>query len=469
MKNADLFINETDFGDLDLSSAVGHLRQALRFETISHTDKALTDLSRFDALHAFLRESYPHILARGTWEYIGHSLLITLPGDDPALRPALLMAHQDVVPVVPGTLSDWKHGPFSGDLADGYIWGRGAMDIKQMLIAIMESAEYLLKRGERFKRPVLLAFGDDEETASQGARRIAQTLMDRGVTLEYVLDEGAGDVTDAADYGAPGTYICPIGIYEKGYGDLELSVAGTGGHSSTPFFGTSLGILAGAVADILRHPPEPFLSDAVKATLGLLKDRIVTPPMDRWALETDRYAQDILAHFKARQSLFHQVQTTFAPTMITGGSSAANVMPGDMRAVINIRMTPKDTPESLLKRYREIVDPRVSLRWLQQIGASVPSDIESYGYRRLKETLEHYFDRLVFVPAQNKGATDARSYECICRAVMRFGPFLEEEDVSREGIHGVNERISVRAFAQGIRVLTRLIMNTAIDPLEQIK
>ena len=203
--NADLFQNESDYGDLDYSRAAAHLQEALRFRTASYMDTSRMDYGEFDAFHDFLKKSYPHILAEGEWEEVGHSLLIRLPGSDPALKPALFMAHQDVVPVIPGTEKDWLHDAYSGDLADGYIWGRGALDIKEMLIAIMESAEYLLSRGESFRRTVYLAFGEDEETLSYGAIHLCEVLQARGVELEFVLDEGAGDVTDAADYGAPGT------------------------------------------------------------------------------------------------------------------------------------------------------------------------------------------------------------------------------------------------------------------------
>ena len=463
MNNADLFINETDYPDLNISSAAAHLQNALRFQTVSHLDAARTDYSQFDALHAFLRESYPHLSAHAVWEEIGHNLLITLKGTDDDLRPALLMAHQDVVPIIPGTEGDWIHRPYSGDMADGYIWGRGAMDIKQMLIAIMESAEYWLSKGAKFARTLYLAFGDDEETSSLGARAIVDVLASRGITLEFVLDEGAGDVTDAADYGAPGTLVCPIGMYEKGYGDLRIRAASRGGHSSNPFHGTSLGDLAESITDILRNAPEPRLSEAVRQALKLLAPRITEKPMADWVKEPEQHEPEILGWFCQRESLYHQVRTTLAPTMVTGGSPAANVMPRDMEAVINIRMIPEDTPDSLLEAFRRAVNGRVSIDWIQQISASVPSLMDAYGYNCLKRTLEHYFDRLVFIPAQNKGATDARWYECICRCVMRFGPFLEEEDISREGVHGVNERISVRAFAQGIRVLTHLIELTCIS------
>ena len=459
MKNADLFQNETDYADLDYAGAERRLSRALRIPTVSYMDTDRIDGGTFEALHRLLRESYPRVMAAGRREEIGRSLLITLPGTDESLRPALFMAHQDVVPIQPGTEGDWRHAPFSGDIAEGYIWGRGAMDIKQMLIAILESAEYLLGKGA-FRRTVLLAFGDDEESRSQGARDIAALLQRRGITPEFVLDEGAGDVTDAADFGAPGTLICAVGTYEKGYGDLKLSVKGRGGHSSNPFRGTSLGILARAITAILDDPPPAHLSDALRRTLTRLAPRITEAPMRDWVRDMDAHEGEILDWCLAHESLYHQVRTTLAPTMISGGSAAGNVMPQNMEAVINCRLAPPDTPESLLEYFRARVPEEVELSWVQKIGPSRPSDPDSYGYRSLQSVLEHYFRDLIFVPVQNRGATDARSYECVCPCCLRFGPFLEEEEVSSEGVHGTNERISLRAYHQGIRVITRL-META--------
>lgn len=462
MKNADLFRHEDDYPDLDTARAAEHLAEAVRCPTVSYVDVSQIDYSAFDRLQDFLRAAFPFVWERGAWEKIGHSLLIKLPGSDPDLKPALFMAHQDVVPVVPGTEKDWLHGPFSGDIADGYIWGRGAMDIKQMLIAEMESAEYLLKKGLTFKRTVYFAFAEDEETVSTGARAMAAVLKDRGEEMEFVLDEGAGDVTDAADWGAPGTLICPIGTYEKGYGDMKLSVKSRGGHSSNPFHGTSLGRLARAVAAVLGDPPEPRISGAVMSSLKALEPLITEEPMRTWAKEPEKHGAELTEWFMARESLYHLVSTTVAPTMITPGAPAGNVMPQDMEAVINFRMIPEDTPEKLLEKYTALLGPDVGVSWVQKIAASVPSEIGSYGYRALKKTLERYFDRLMFIPAQNRGATDARNYECLSRCVMRFGPFLEEEDVSAGGVHGTNERISPRAFFQGIRVLTRLMEDTCV-------
>lgn len=466
MKNADLFRYENDYPDLDWKRAVDHLRQAVRFRTVSYMDTGRIDGSQFAAFHRFLRESYPLLSRHAAWEEIGRSLLITLSGRDPNLRPGMFMAHQDVVPVVPGTEKDWIHDPFSGDLSDGYIWGRGTMDIKQMLIGELEAAEYLLSQGRNPERTVIFAFGEDEETRSTGAMAIASELERRGIELEYILDEGSGDVTDAADWGAPGVLICTIGMYEKGYADLRLSVRSQGGHSSNPFRGTSLGKLAEAITEVLRHPASPSLSDAVLISLQTLSPRM-QEPMKTWASRPNDFEKEILAWFDGHESLYHLTRTTIAPTMISGGAPAGNIMPQDMSAVINFRLIPKDTPESLMNAYRAILPDEVDLFWEQQICASNPSDTRSMGYRALKRTLEHYFDQLVFLPTQNRGATDARNYEKRCRCVMRFGPFLEEEDISAEGIHGTNERISVRAYAQGIRVLTRMMEDTCFAREEQ--
>lgn len=462
MKNADLFRHESDYQDLNADQAVVHLSQALQFKTISYLDTSRIDYSQFKALHRYIQESYPCVMDHCIFEVVDHSILITLPGTDAALKPALFMAHMDVVPVVAGTEKDWTHDPFSGDVSDGYIWGRGALDIKQMMIGILESAEYLLRHQRTFRRTVYFAFGQDEETCSSGNIAISNLLKKRGVELEFVMDEGAGDVMDASDYGAPGTLISTIGVYEKGYLDMSLSVKARGGHSSNPFHGTSLGAIAQGIHDVVSHPPKPNLSDAVRRTLHLLAPYITNAPMKDWIADIDAHQEEILAWYMQHESLYHQVSTTIAPTMIQGGSPAGNVMPQDMKAVINFRLSPPDTPETVLSHYRSILQADVAIDSVQAISASVPSELDSYGYPKLKEVLEHYFAPLIFIPAQNRGATDARFYEQICRCVMRFGPFLEEEDLSAEGVHGTNERISIRAYLQGIRVLIRMMENTCI-------
>ena len=164
-KITDFFALEGNYPDLDAEGAVARLSQAIQCRTINYADHSLTDYSEFDKLHAHMKASYPHVMRTGVFERLGHhAVLITLHGSDETLRPCLYMSHQDVVPVVEGTEQDWTYPAFSGAVADGYIWGRGTLDIKEQVFGVLEAAEYLLARGRTFRRTAYLAFGDDEET-----------------------------------------------------------------------------------------------------------------------------------------------------------------------------------------------------------------------------------------------------------------------------------------------------------------
>ena len=462
----DFFAHEDDFPDLDSTGAAKRLSRAIQCRTINCADHSLTDFGEFDKLHALIRDSYPHVMAAGTFEVIGHhSLLITLPGSDASLRPCLFMSHQDVVPVVEGTEDDWTHPAFSGAIADGYIWGRGTLDIKNQVFGCLEAAEYLLAHGKRFARTVYLSFGDDEETLNLGARALAETLQSRGVTLEFVLDEGGGKIENGAPYGAPDTYLSPVDLMEKGYADLELSVKSRGGHSSRPFGGTSLGHLSQAIARIVESPFPVKLTPVMAGAFQALAPYITEEPLKSLAEDVEGNAGAIAAICAQRRELFPFVTTTIAPTVIRGSSAACNVMPQDMSAVVNFRIAEGETVEELLAHVRAAIgDETVSLRFLQANDPSATARTDGYGYAKLTEAMGRYFRDVVFVPSLTAGATDAHHYEIICDTCLRCSPFMAPpEDVAR-GVHGTDERISLRSYAQGIRVLIHLMDTAAIHP-----
>ena len=462
----DFFAHEDDFPDLDSTGAAKRLSRAIQCRTINCADHSLTDFGEFDKLHALIRESYPHVMAAGTFEVIGHhSLLITLPGSDASLRPCLFMSHQDVVPVVEGTEDDWTHPAFSGAIADGYIWGRGTLDIKNQVFGCLEAAEYLLAHGKTFARTVYLSFGDDEETLNLGARALAETLQSRGVTLEFVLDEGGGKIENGAPYGAPDTYLSPVDLMEKGYADLELSVKSRGGHSSRPFGGTSLGHLSQAIARIVENPFPVKLTPVMVGAFKALAPYITEEPLRSLVQDVEGNAGAIAHICAQRRELFPFVTTTIAPTVIRGSSAACNVMPQDMSAVVNFRIAEGETVEELLAHVRAAIgDETVSLRFLQANDPSATARTDGYGYAKLTEAMGRYFRDVVFVPSLTAGATDAHHYEIICDTCLRCSPFMAPpEDVAR-GVHGTDERISLRSYAQGIRVLIHLMDIAAIAP-----
>ena len=454
----DYFSAEDAYSDLDIERAAATLAEAVRCRTINYADHSQTDFREFDRLQELIRRRFPAIMAAGSFELVGHSVLITLPGTDTELLPCLYMSHQDVVPVVAGTESDWTHGPFSGEIADGYLWGRGTLDIKEMVFGILEAAEYLLSRGYSFRRTAYLAFGDDEETLNLGAGAIAQTLQDRGIRLEFVLDEGGGTITDGAAFGAPGLPISAIDLMEKGYADLELSVKSRGGHSSRPFGGSSLEHLARAITAITDHPFPFTLSEPMIACFETLAPHITEEPLRSLCRNVRENTGAIAAYCASQADTFPLVTTTIAPTMIEGGSAACNVLPQNMRAVINFRLNHGETVDSLWARCAgAVTDEQVSLRFLQANDPSAAARSDGFGFRKLTESLSAFFPQVLFLPSMTAGATDAHNYECICDTCLRCSPFMAEiEDVSM-GVHGTNERISLRSYAQGIRVLIRMM------------
>ena len=220
------YAHEGDCPGLDYEGAERRLSAAISLPSVSGCE----DPAPFLGLHRLVREGYPAISRLGSIEAIGRSLLVTVPGIDPGLPGVLLLAHLDVVPV--SSPDAWERPPFSGHVDEEWIWGRGALDIKGMLVGELEAVEYLLERHGRPRRTVWLAFGHDEETASRGATAIASELAARGAHAAVALDEGVTSFSDGAPYGAPGTVVTDIGLSQKGYLDLEVSAAGRAGHSS---------------------------------------------------------------------------------------------------------------------------------------------------------------------------------------------------------------------------------------------
>lgn len=465
------FAHEDDYPDFDAAGACERLGEAIRFNTVN-SDPATADWHEFDRLHAWMRERFPHVMAAGTFEVIARgSVLITLPGTDDGLRPALFMAHQDVVPVVAGTEDDWSEPPFSGTVDDDFIWGRGTMDIKEMVAAELDAAEYVLARGGALRRTLYLAFGEDEESFNTGSDALAQTLQQRGVTLEYVWDEGGCTVGDGARFGAPDTPFLALELSEKGYVDLALSVQSDGGHSSNPYGGTSLGTLAQAIARIVEHPFPVHLPKLIAASFRALAPAITEEPFRSlvakaastgWA-DTEALAQACME----RPELFPLVTTTIAPTMIEGSSQQPNVMPQDMRAVVNFRLAPGTSVEDVVSHCRSVMgELPVTLEVIQGNDASAEGRYDGYGFTMLSSVLGRYFvdpatgEGLQCVPSISRGATDAHNYERICDTCMRFSPFLVTEDEEARGIHGTDERLPRRSYIQGIRAVIRMIEQT---------
>ena len=461
------FAHEDDFADLDEAGACERLGRVLSFPTISSMDAEAVDWQPFADLRAYMQQAWPCVFAAGKVELIDHSLLVTLAGSDPALKPVMLMGHMDVVPVVPGTEEDWTHAPFSGHVDDTYIWGRGAIDMKDQVAGILEAVEYALAHGWQHERTLLLAFGQDEETTQYGAGAIGRALEERGIELEYLIDEGDYRIVSAAEYAAGEGWLMHADLAEKGYADVVLRTRSEGGHSSNPYGGTSLEVLSRAIASICDIEWPTRVTDLLAAQLvelGLFT-------ADEIASNKDAIVRECLASKK----LYPLVTTTCAPTQIEGGSTGANVMPQDMWANINFRMLEGTSVADVVARCREAVatagladrvevelgpgssEPSPSPR-IGGPGLEAARSIAARYFRNPKGTEENgSSEPLAIVPSTVIGATDAANYQRICPECIRFSAFVVDDDECDRGVHGTNERITRRAYLQGIRFLIALL------------
>lgn len=433
-----------------------HLAAILRIQTISTGEDHLADHRAFGRMHAALEKIYPRLHAALHREVINqHSLLYTWVGANPDLEPVLLCAHLDVVPADPATLAEWSHLPFAGDVADGHVWGRGALDMKSTLTSLCEAVEGLIKTGYKPERTLLLAFGHDEELGGvHGAREIAALLAERGVRLAAVGDEG-GAIMNAS---IPGVQVpvALIGVAEKGYASLTLKVEGRPGHSSMPPRHTAIGVLARALARVEANPMPARLS-----MVRLMFDElgIFLPFSARLAFaNTWLLGGALRKRLESSPTTNALIRTTAAATLIHGGVKD-NVLPAEAAAVVNCRLLPGDQRIRVLEHYRKVIADeavQVSLEDDHSWEASVVSPVDSPVYRGLARTIRQVFPEAAVAPFLVSGATDSRHYLGLTPNVFRFSPMAMDSKLLTT-IHGIDERISVEALARMVMFYGELI------------
>ncbi|MGI6754769.1 MAG: M20/M25/M40 family metallo-hydrolase [Atopobiaceae bacterium] len=469
------FNHEDDYDDLDQEAVCARLGHILSIPTVDGPTPDTTNWQAFDELVAFFRKSYPHVFEAATFEQVDHSIILDIPGSDTNLKPFMFMGHMDVVPVIPGTETDWTHPAFSGVVDDEYIWGRGALDMKDHVTGALEAAEYVLSHKKSLARRLILCFGQDEETTQNGARYLAQHLADKGIELEFLVDEGDYEIVDAAQFGAPGTYGMRVSLAEKGYADIKLTARSAGGHSSNPFGGTSLSKLAEAISRVQNEAWPHQLTEIDQLMLRALAPIITEEPMASLVGHAGEKIMDnadaLVEHFLSKKELYPLVTTTVAPTMIEGGSSQANVMPQDMSATINFRMLPGHTAQQVYERVCELVADlgvEVELVGASMNDASRISRADGLGFKALERVAARYFvdpdtrEPIKLIPSIVIGATDAHMYEGICDSCLRFSAFVADTCEVERGVHGTDERITKRAYLMGVRFFIRLIEEVCV-------
>ena len=443
---------------LDVNLAAQHLAGALRFRTIASADSADQSAAEFLRLHAYLQQTFPHAHAAMSREIVGQfSLLYRWQGSDSTARPIMLMAHQDVVPIAPGTEAAWQVAPFDGVIRDGFVWGRGAWDNKGNLLSMLEALDRLAADGFKPRQTIYLAAGADEEVGGKrGAQAIAALLQVRGVRLDYVLDEGL-IITEGMMKGLHQPAAL-IGIAEKGYATIYLKLDGAPGHSSMPPPHSLIGSMSAALVRLEQHPLPLQIGGAARAMLTTLAPEMSLT--NRLLLSNLWLTAPLVAQqLQKAPSTNAMLRTTTALTIINAGNKD-NVLPGTVEAAVNFRLLPGDTEAAMLAHVRQVIaNDAITLR--AGSGNSAPSplaDTGAAGYRAINRTVREIFPDTLVAPGLMIGATDARYFAPLASNVYRFSPVHAlPNDLAR--FHGTDERISVKNFGDMIQFYYRLLRN----------
>lgn len=417
------------------------LQKMIQCETVSV--KGQENLQKFTAFHQLLGQLFPNLFAKMEVEHFGGSLLMRWPGKTKE-NPILLMSHHDVVEAS----GPWSHGPFSGDIADGRLWGRGTLDTKGNLWAMLQAAEELASQGFVPETDVWFESACTEETDGSGADLITQELQRRGQRFRLVVDEGGMMMHDPIG-GSSGTFAL-IGVGEKGVADLKFVARSKGGHASTPGKDTPLVRLGKFMAAAEK-------SDCFTAELS----PVVQEMLRRMAPTYSGAMKTLLAHTGAVKGLLCKVipglsptagamlKTTLAFTM-AGGSEGANVLPQEAYVVGNMRFSHHQGQEDSIQKIAALAKKfDVETQVLSPGIASNITDFRSDGFRLVERAVEATFPGVIPTPYLMTGASDCRYFSRVSDCCLRFAPFLI--DAQQLGsIHGIDENVSLDTLAGAV-------------------
>ncbi|EHB13861.1 Putative carboxypeptidase PM20D1 [Heterocephalus glaber] len=435
------------------------LQGAIQIPTVSfsHEESNTTALAEFGE---YIQRVFPTVFQASfiKHEVVGnYSHLFTVQGSDPSLQPYMLLAHFDVVPAPE---EGWEVPPFSGLKRDGFIHGRGTLDNKNSVMAILQALDLLLFRNYIPRRSFFVALGHDEEVSgTNGAQKISALLQARGVQLAFIVDEGSFILNGFLP--SLKKSFAMISVTEKGAMDLMLQVNMTPSHSSAPPKETSIGILSAAISRLEQTPmPSMFGTGQLKTMLQQLASEFPFPT--NIVLSNLWLFRPIINRFLEKNPITNAlVRTTMAPTMFHAGVKV-NVIPPVARAIINFRIHPSQTVREVLELAKNIVaDDRVQFQVLRAFDPLPisPSDDQALGYQLLRQTIQSVFPEVnVVVPGTCIGNTDSRHYANLTNGIYLFNPVsLQPEDFS--SIHGVNEKISIRDYETQVKFIFEFIQN----------
>ena len=361
------------------------------------------------------------------------------------------LSHQDVVPAE----GEWKHAPFSGDIAEGKVWGRGASDTKCSVMAFFQATEELLTAGYTPEQDVYLSSSCTEEWSGDGCPKLVDELERRGVHPFLVCDEGGGIITDPVG-GIHGNFAM-VGVFEKGKADILLKARSEGGHASAPGKNTPVARLADFVALFEHH--NPFKRKMPAEVQSMFEQLAPYAPFYMKMLFRNMWLFKpllikVLPMISAQAGAM--LQTTIAFTMLKG-SNAYNVLPQEAILGANMRFIPHEGMNASLNKVKKIASMyHLDMEVYHAVDASRSVDIHGPGFMLVRETIGKTFPGLEACPYVMTGATDARNYERIAEHVVRFAPVVYGPE-QMKGMHGLNESIEYNCLPGAVDFYKNLI------------
>ncbi len=437
----------------NIDSSAVHLSQAIQIKTVSYGDTLAIDTTEFLKFRKFLETSYPLVHSNLTRQIFNEfSYVYKWVGKDTALAPYVLMGHTDVVPVEAISESKWTVPSFSGTIKNDTIWGRGAVDDKVAVIAIMESVEQLLSQNFTPNRTIYLCFGHDEEVSGKrGAKIFSAWFKDNNIKPALVLDEG-GQI-DKQHFKRLNKPVAVIGTNEKGYVNLDLQVEIPGGHSSMPSPETAIDVLNKALVKVRAQQMPgaitPTVQELIKRTRSAESFMTKVVLSNLWL-----FKPVVMGQFEKVKESNAMVHSTLVPTIVKAGIKD-NVIPSVAKATINSRILPGQTSDEVLAYVTKVVgDERVVIK-KQTISIMEPSSVSSFEseqFKKIENILYASVPNVIVSPFLMIGATDSRYFRNNSEAVLNFSAV---QDV--KGFHGIDERIGIKDLQRMIYFYKELL------------
>ena len=443
--------NSCEEEKVDVERFIKNLSDAIKIPTIANRDESLVDWAPFDEFHAMLEKAYPLMHKKLSKEVIStRSLLYHWKSEHPEKEPIALLSHQDVVPVTPGTEDDWKYPAYSGEVAEGFLWGRGAIDMKNHLIGVCEAVEALLEEGYVPERDIYLCFGHNEEVMAEGEICGADCMMrwfkERGIKLDSVLDEGGAILQVKVDKVIDG-HLAGVGIAEKGHVDFEISINAKGGHSSQPPKHSALGELSRIVCKLENNQFKAELTPQLYSLFNEIGKNTTYPV--RCVMSNLPVLKPLVTKICSEiPPVASMMRTTTAVTM-ANGSPAPNVLPQKATVNVNFRIMPGQTIDDVERHIRKIAGPKAEIKMVSGKNPSKISPTDSRAFNAINKICKEMDPKAIVAPYLVMGGTDARQYEDVCDNIYRYSPFLMDTGLLLT-CHGTNERIPVDSLKDGV-------------------